>query len=401
MEAKDIIQKEFVKINKDDNISQFANSLKRDKHKTGLVFDGDDFLGIISFRHLIHARVQPHATKIGNHVAHVPHLRENTDILDVAYFMFHSNARALPVFDNDKVVGIVEATDVVAQTKNYSEIKNKKVGDLSLKSSPIVNEKDRLGKLLQIFQDEDVDRVPIVDDKKNLSGIVAFTDIIEKYYLQTVKGDHGSSSKAKMGGISYVGELPDLDALSVSNFMNKIDLVTATKNDTLGNVVQLMSSNNVSSVIIVEGKTPVSIITKRDILGEMLKLKEQIKFLIKYIGLNDLLIEENTRAMVAKMAEHHAAKLEHFVPNIQEMDIHFKQHKEDGKEGKRHRFSVHIRLVAPTRIFTSTKSTGWNIFRVLHDSFIDLEHQIQKAFHTDAKLSEKRKGSRARKKGYR
>ncbi len=399
MIAKDIMKKDFIKIDSDSTVSQFANLLKQDKHKTGLVFDTGIFVGIVSFRHMFHARVQPNITKIGNFIAHVPHLRENTDILDIAYFMFHSGARILPVFDNDKIIGVVEADDLISQIKNYPQIKNKKVSDISLKQAPVVGENDRFGKLLQIMQDEETDRVPVVDSNKNLSGIVSFTDVVEKYYIQSPRGEHGSSGRAKSAvSPSYIGELPDLNALPILNFMNKIDLITAAKNETLGNVASSMLNNNVSSVIIVEGKTPVSIVTKRDLLGELLKLKETIKFLVKYNGLNDLLIEEMSKEMVKKMAIHHSEKLEKYLGNIQEMNIHFKQTKAAGKEGKRHRFDIHIKVTDGTKTFTSSKSSGWNVFRVLHDSFIDMENQLKHRYHTDSPLSEKRKGAASRKK---
>jgi hypothetical protein len=102
-------------------------------------------------------------------------------------------------------------------------------------------------------------------------------------------------------------------------------------------------------------------------------LVEQIQF----IGLND--IEEVDQEMVKKLASECYGKIRRSLHNITSLVIHIKSH---SKGGARPKYSLHIRAVAPTRIF-ETETSDWDLARALHKVFDDILREIQHAFHED------------------
>ncbi len=99
---------------------------------------------------------------------------------------------------------------------------------------------------------------------------------------------------------------------------------------------------------------------------------------IQYIGVSELKPEE--QQTVNSLATEYYQKLKRTIKNFTSITVHIKTH---SKGGGREKFSVHLKLVAPTRIFESTKAVDWDLARTLHKAFNDLENEIKDKLHTD------------------
>lgn len=99
---------------------------------------------------------------------------------------------------------------------------------------------------------------------------------------------------------------------------------------------------------------------------------------IQIIGIKDL--DDMEVDAVNRTANRYFAKIQREIKKIRSISIHIKSY---DKEGRQRKYSVHVKLIAPTKIFVSTKSNDWNLEIALHKSFKDLERQIQHRLHTD------------------
>jgi len=99
---------------------------------------------------------------------------------------------------------------------------------------------------------------------------------------------------------------------------------------------------------------------------------------IQFIGLNELTAEDQAR--VKDLSAEHYEKIKRGLKNITSLNIHIKLHK---KEGNRKKYSVKLKAIAPTAILTSTKAVDWDIARVMHKAFQDIEQEIKHRFHSD------------------
>lgn len=119
-----------------------------------------------------------------------------------------------------------------------------------------------------LFMEKDISGTPVVDENKNLIGIVSMTDLAKSEAIFDLKGvleliflDAPSSVMEIVN--SHLSE--NFHELTVEDIMTN-DPISVTQNDNLCDVVKLMLDNNIHRIIVAEGEKPIGIITNTDIL---------------------------------------------------------------------------------------------------------------------------------------
>lgn len=136
----------------------------------------------------------------------VLYIEKGTPVHDIFRIFMQNNIMGVPVVDNDKkVVGIVTERDLAVREKEipppaavnllgsvvylgdmekYNQRLRKKLGQLAtdVMTSPAMtlNETATLSEVLEFMERHGVNRVPIVDNRDKLCGIVTRTDIIKE-----------------------------------------------------------------------------------------------------------------------------------------------------------------------------------------------------------------------------
>jgi ribosome-associated translation inhibitor RaiA len=99
--------------------------------------------------------------------------------------------------------------------------------------------------------------------------------------------------------------------------------------------------------------------------------------MIQFVGVSELAPEE--QALVSKLSTEQYEKIKRLIPNIEQMVVHIKHYE---KEGEKKKFSLHIRVKAPTQaVIESCKSHDFDLARALHKAFDDVRTQIEHRFH--------------------
>ena len=96
------------------------------------------------------------------------------------------------------------------------------------------------------------------------------------------------------------------------------------------------------------------------------------------MGIKDL--DEMEIESVNRLANRYYGKIQREINNVTSLVIHIKSYEKQGREKK---YSVHVKVMAPTRIFVSTKTSDWDFEKALHKSFRDVIREIQHSLHTD------------------
>ncbi|MEM2916281.1 MAG: hypothetical protein QXT19_02910 [Candidatus Woesearchaeota archaeon] len=100
--------------------------------------------------------------------------------------------------------------------------------------------------------------------------------------------------------------------------------------------------------------------------------------LIQFVGVNELDAEQ--QALVSKLSTESFEKFTRLLKNVEQMVVHIKSYE---REGKKKKFSLHVRLKAPTTaVIESCKSHDFDLARALHKAFDDIRAQIEHKFHT-------------------
>ncbi|HLF55200.1 MAG TPA: hypothetical protein VI612_05800 [Candidatus Nanoarchaeia archaeon] len=99
---------------------------------------------------------------------------------------------------------------------------------------------------------------------------------------------------------------------------------------------------------------------------------------IQFIGVKDLSSEE--QETVQRLTTENYEKIKRKLHNLTNMTVHVKCYQ---KEGDKKKYSMHVKVAAPTHVFDSSNADDWELPRALHKAFEDIMHQIQHRMHTD------------------
>lgn len=201
-------------------------------------------------------------------------IEENVTMMKAIRIMRDNNIRRLPVVKDGKVVGIItdrdlrEASPSKATTLDIHELyyllSDIKVKDLMTKNPITIGPDESVEKAAVLMLNYKITGLPVVDETKNLVGIITETDIFK--VLTSVSGIY-------QGGVKIALDLPEIPGTTqaVINVIRSFD----------GRIMSVMTSPDVSE----EGHRHVYIRIK-DIEGEKLDklIKELNKhFLVSYV----------------------------------------------------------------------------------------------------------------------
>ena len=106
---------------------------------------------------------------------------------------------------------------------------------------------------------------------------------------------------------------------------------------------------------------------------------------VQFVGLKELSPEEQdlVQSLVTKGYE----KVRRELRNYTSIVVHVKRYKKAGGDGKRQKYSVHVKVVAPTKKpLVSCMAHDWELARAIHKSFNDIKAQLAHAFHRDVTM---------------
>jgi len=279
--AKDLLSKDYASVDMNDSISKLIGIMKKEEAHAALVFDGDEYLGVVGKRFLLTSRIDPGNMKVGNIMKKrskakssffVPELAENTDIKEICRLMANADTHVLPVIKNKKVIGVVHAKDVaLAIAGEYRGIACDRLGTMRAITAKL---KDEVGKALQHLKERGIDHLPVVDENGELAGVLATSDLFESPgWVGT--GQHisraASHQKGKRTGYGASGQLTRMINLPVENSMSRGNMCCTEPSNTIPNAVQLMAENEVCDIILCKKNKPVGILTLKDIFLDYAK----------------------------------------------------------------------------------------------------------------------------------
>ena len=382
MKAADLMRDDFVKIDVSDSVSTLIGRLVNEKKTEACVFDKKRFEGMFSHRALLKTRIDVKNSKISEFVAASPKLREDHDLTQAATLMFDSNLAALPVFRKEKFLGIVSAFDILGHIDEIPGLDHVRVKTIRHPAAITISEDSPVGRALYIMSEEHIDRLPVVDRKREIAGIITHMGLMERFYIHHLKRE--MAQKPRTQTKAFKGERPDILALPVKNFMSKdgIGIITAKEDETLKAAAKKMAENRVYSLIVPDGKWPRYIVTKRDLLEAIAATRIEELTNIQYIGLDELNMDRFTEDWVKKIASYYSEKIGFLVKNEFDVVVHIKKYK---KAGKQHKYSVHLRVNYPGGTVASGKAYDWDIRRALHKGFRDLKNELSHRYKRNLK----------------
>ncbi|MDD5416810.1 MAG: CBS domain-containing protein [Candidatus Aenigmarchaeota archaeon] len=372
MEVKDIMSKNVVSLTSDDTVQKLISLMEKYHFHEIPVIDNGRLKGLVSTKILTQKAIKdPSKEKVKTMLmSQTPTLDSFEDIDVAANKLLKTGLRAIPVTQDNKVIGMVSLHDIVNEISKNKQFRQTKAAVL-MSQIKTISDQDDLGKARVVMRENNISHLPIVDKNNMLVGIVTAFDM-----LKAVK------PKEKINYYSMAAEMEKVMQLPVSIVMNAKP-VTTDQNTSLIDIADLMERNKVSNVVITENKQPKGIIVLKDLLEFYVGGLEKKGLYYQIIGMSDE--DDFIAGTVNRMIEDTIKKISSS-HKIQFMFIHVKKH-ETGI-ANRTKYSVRIRMRTDKDFFIS-KAWAWDLRSAANQSLDNLERAVFKLKETVRTVSRK------------
>ena len=357
MLARDFISKEYRVLDGEDLISHAL--LVFEETDSIVVMRNKQYIGMLVEKELTRSKLPPKA-KVKSFVRNTPKIKLDTPIEEIARLMLENELSNLPVFENEKLVGIVKIDDLLERIveKRFGE---EKIDRFISKNVTSVSPSDNIGKVLKIFRKKNISRLPVVKDNI-VVGVITMKDVIEKVIRPEDKPEFGE----------FISEKKHYLKIPVEGIMIP-DPFIMPPNAKIRDVVREMIERKIGGVIIAEDNKLVGIITKKDLLEPIASRGREEKFFIQFCGKFDR-IEGFHREDGLNLINSFLRKYEEHL-EMGNIYVYIKQH----KERKRGLPLIYckLRLSSPNGLFIAADE-GWGFKSALKNAITAIEKQLDK-----------------------
>ena len=378
MEITDIVSTEYVKLLPDTPVSKLVGAFD-DPSVAGVVVYGEEFEGVVTRRQLASSHHQPDQ-KLESVVWNVPRVTPDEDVRRVAQLMIDGGSRLLPVFDDDELIGVVTADDLLENVKRFLDAAT--VGEAYSPDVIAVEPQTSVGEALNVFRENRITHIPVVEDDTAV-GILSLYDVMDLTVRSAVRsqgGDAGdtrtdtdgaavSDGRTRRGGFgAREGELARVIDLPVRDVM--VSPVRAIAPDrTLETAVEELFEIGGSSLVVERDGELAGIVTKTDILDSLTWEADETRAVQVY---NADLLDDVEYDEIVEMIE----KFDDRDHGMEILDAKVHLHKHDEKLRGTPLLLARIRLHTDQGLYLAS-GEGYGASHALNEARDVLERQIR------------------------
>lgn len=231
-----------------------------------------DKVGMISMRDLL--KVSNTTTqKTSSTMMYVPKLGPSTSVAEAADIMAKYRVRALPILENHKVIGQINAAAII-KILNPEHLKSFGINSIMTSNPIVIDSEDSAAKARSIMIRRKIDHLPVVKNKK-LTGILRSNDIVFRML---------PSDNVKMGALGAEKEIR-LD-FSVARVMDTHPLTCGVE-DRISDVLKEVIRSQSTYTIALLWDEVQGIVTYRDFLKLVAAERGSIDIPMYMVGLPD------------------------------------------------------------------------------------------------------------------
>ncbi|MBI2173197.1 MAG: CBS domain-containing protein [Candidatus Aenigmarchaeota archaeon] len=355
MKVRDIMVKEVVFADFKDVASSALAKMKAKNISQIIVKENGMFTGIVELKNIVTKDIDTSKTKVGTLMKKSGFVKPDDDVLDAARSIISNGTRALPVMEGGRVSGIISETDIIGVADKFMNTESPITGIIS--KSVYARKGDNIGKIRHMMLNENVSRVPIVDEGK-VVGVVGTIDLAK---AAESKKSFEARSRTRDTGFK---EKTRVEGIKAETIMSKA--VTVKMDEKIKNVIKLLQRNE--QVIVDSGET--YIITPKDIIELFLSTPTKNVY-VQVTGMQEegMEFQSEMDSITTKFVQ----KVGKSFRDIQGLIVHVETYH---KQGPRSKYSIRARLITENGIFVS-HSLGWNPIDVIQEAFRKLENEIR------------------------
>lgn len=371
-EIRDLVHRRVSVFKPDDTASKLLGVLKETGRYEAVVAS-EGRVGLVTIRDLLDIS-QPAQTMVDGIWKVIGSMSPSDKVIDVTEAMIRNNVRAIPVVENEEVMGIVSQVDVTNALCDVPELSGTLAKELMRMPVLSLDVNERVALARRLMLERGFSHIPVVEYNR-LVGIVTAERIVHTFIThisKTTTGDRVGEKVARFPGV--VSGIMDLHPLTVGPDASVLEVACGLRDQR-------------KSACVVTDLTMkiLGILTPREMIAPLLGFRAEGELPIYIVGLSDedffdrAVAEEKVRRVVQRSMKIH--------PHIQEVSIKVKRSQ---IQGYRTRYDVTARILSPDEQF-NVEADGWNLLVVFDELCNTLDKALRKSKHEPERSPRRRK----------
>ena len=311
MDIADIATSEYVAVETDERLGKVRSIFERENPKGIIVTDDEAYAGVLAQRQLVQSRIDDDA-KVERLMQSAPKVERTADVRKVARVLVEGKTKIAPVFEADQLWGIVSEDAILeAVLENLDALT---VGEIATDDVVTIDEDTHIGRVINLLRENDISRIPVLDEDGYLSGMVTTHDIVDVVVRDMDKTTVGDRS----GGNDRVLDIPVYDIMSSP-------VATTGHGESVRVAVERMLDSDYAGLVVTPDDDRVvdGVITKTDVLRALSYTEEEhMDVQITNIRLLEALSREQVRQQIEGVVDKYQQM------QVRHAHVRFHEHKE-------------------------------------------------------------------------
>jgi CBS domain-containing protein len=312
MDIADIATSDYIEVDADERLGKVRAIFERENPKGVVITEGGDYSGIITERQLIQSHVEDNA-KARALTRPAPKVGRTDDLREVARVLVEGGSKVAPVFEADRLWGIVTGDAILeAVLENLDALD---VDEIYTTDVVTIVEDTHVGQAINLFRENGISRLPVLDDDGYLSGMLTTHDIVEVVVRDMEKATTGD----RAGDTDRILDIPVYDVMSSP-------VETTTHDESVHNAVERMLDNDYDGLAVTpegDDRMVAGVITKTDVLRALTFTEEEhMDVQITNINLLGTISRQEIRQRIQAVADKYGKM------QVQHAHVRFHEHKE-------------------------------------------------------------------------
>jgi CBS domain-containing protein len=264
MDIADIATREFVQVDGDERLAKVRSLFDRENPKSVVVMADDEYSGVITERQLLQSHVDDDM-KAEKMTRNAPQVDRTANVRDVARMLVEGGVKLAPVFEADRLWGVVTEDDILAAVLENLDVLT--VEQIATREVVTLPEDDSVGRAINLLRENGISRLPVVNENGRLTGMLTTHDIAEFVVQRKDRATRGD----RAGDIDRVLDLPVADIMSSP-------VATVGEDDSVRAAVETMLDSGYAGLVVTPDEDDdliAGILTKTDVLRALSYTEEE------------------------------------------------------------------------------------------------------------------------------
>lgn len=370
--ASQVMNEDCKTIQNDSSLAKAKNKMEKNSLRALTVVDSKNrVVGAIGYRDLIrHVQFNPNTTGLEKVMHQPPRFDSDDSLVDIAELRIESGRKMLVNTENDKLQGVIgddEFRNAFVGKKAFSQVTTMDLGPNEVLT---VFEDDSIEKARHKMLDNNISRLPVLDNNGDLTGIIKSTDLLQVMISRERQSSGGTSGDSlRETQIAGGSEKESMSKIDVDEIMDRTPLTIQGHVDG-DKAIEEMNDRDAKEVIVVEGGYPQTIVTVKDYIEEVANLRQRNTVLVNLTGID---MDEEKAAVHDKISTQLRGSLGRKLKRPEELNLRIKKAE---KDGKKHRYEATMKLFSEYGQ-TTVQSEEWDLLEVVDNCLNALNRSIR------------------------